>query len=74
MWRYYYPEGWWIFREIRHWIFMILILVICLYFITRERWWCRKGQDKTPLEILKERYAKGEITKEEFDRLKKDLS
>lgn len=31
------------------------------------------GKAESPLEVLKVRYAKGEITKEEFESLKKDL-
>jgi putative membrane protein len=30
--------------------------------------------DETPLDILKKRYAKGEITKDHFEEMKKELS
>jgi len=29
---------------------------------------------KTPYEILKERYARGEITREQFEQMKKDMN
>ncbi len=32
------------------------------------------GQTEDPVEILKTRYAKGEVSKEEFEKMRKDLS
>ena len=34
----------------------------------------RSGSDSKAMEILKERYARGEISREEFESMKKDLS
>lgn len=59
-------------------IIMFLFWGIIIYFII----WLVRGNkshffddqmNKTPLDILKERYAKGEIDKEEFEAKKKDL-
>jgi len=33
-----------------------------------------KNEDISPISILEEKYAKGEITKEEFDKMKEDLA
>jgi putative membrane protein len=58
------------------WIIILLALVgIGVYFLLQAS--KSKGPagstTETPIDILKKRYAKGEIDKEEFDRKKKDL-
>ena len=54
------------------WLIPVIVIVIVFYLMMQSQ----KGRivRETPLEILKKRYAKGEITKEEYDRIKQDLS
>jgi len=62
------------------WIFMILfwtaiiLLIVWLYKQITGAESEPSVTGETPLEILKRRYAKGEIDKEEFEEKKKDLS
>ena len=72
-----YGMGW--FGGILMVVFWILIIVGLVFLI---KWLIQStGRDRTTgiggnrsIEILKERYAKGEIDKEEFESKKKDLS
>jgi putative membrane protein len=76
-----YGEGW---RPMMHFgyggMFMGMILLIVL--AVAVVWWFTKGglcknrgalPGESPLDILKRRYAAGEITKEQFEGMKKDL-
>lgn len=62
--------GFWMFP-----FFPMIILVVILYFVFgRNRGcWSGHGSGESAIEILKKRYAKGEITKDEFEEMKKDL-
>ena len=55
-------------------IFWVLIILGIMYLIrlTVGRG-VKKQAEESPLEILKRRYAKGEITREEFEKMKDDL-
>lgn len=63
------------------WIFSIIFWVIIIWAIVAfigmmskhgEHWHMREKEDSA-MEILRQRYAKGEINKEEFEQRKKDL-
>lgn len=60
-----------------HWIFMILfwgLVIVGALIVIRRAAGSDSGESRrTPLEILKARYAKGEIGKEEFDRQRRDI-
>lgn len=53
------------------WALVILGIVYIVQAISRGPG--QSGTEDTSLDILKKRYAKGEITKEEFERMKDDL-
>jgi putative membrane protein len=57
------------------WIIFLIVIGLLIYFIFQAQ--KTKGQMPTqnerPLDILKRRYAKGEIAKEEYERMKNDL-
>jgi putative membrane protein len=67
------------------WIFIIILVVILIYALggrggqrpyeppNRSRLEEEQHLD-TPLDILKKRYARGEISREDFEQMKKDLS
>ncbi|AGB03439.1 SHOCT domain-containing protein [Methanoregula formicica] len=60
---------WWILIIIP----MIGILALILYVILRESSGNKITEGKTAIDILKERYAKGEITSEQFQRMSEEL-
>jgi len=57
------------------WIIFLIVIGVLIYFIVQAQ--KAKGQaptqNESSLDILKRRYAKGEIAREEFERMKKDI-
>ncbi len=73
-------SGWGAGYGLFSWLLMLLLwILIIVGAVTIARWlmhqrdvgWLRN--EETPLEILKKRYARGEINKEQFESMKRDL-
>lgn len=73
MWGWHHWWGW--FGGGLFGLFWILFIIGIIFFI---RWVAQQGRPgeakkEDALDILKKRYAKGEINKEEFEQKKKDI-
>lgn len=57
------------------WLLIITVIILAAYLLIRETKKKDQGapQLETPLEILKKRYARGEISKEQFEEMKRHI-
>ena len=73
---YGYGFGWWGILMMLFWVLIIVGGVLLLAWILRHGQTAASGPGpalRQPLDILRERYARGEITKEQFDQMRHDL-
>jgi len=59
------------FMMVLFWVLVIIGIVLAIRWLTNQR---REKPSDSALEILRQRYARGEIDKEEFEAKKRDLS
>lgn len=69
-WEFGHSMGWWWIIGL---VFMVIIVWVILKVMNQNKNSNTRVDNKSALDILKERYARGEIDKQEFDERKKDL-
>ena len=70
-----FGAGWAILGAIVMVIFWVIVIWLIVWAVrgATRRGYTGPAGSKTPLDIAKERYAKGEITREQFEEIKKNL-
>lgn len=66
--------GWGIFMMFFWLLFLVVVAVVIMRVFKGHNHHGYHDHKTDPIDIAKERYAKGEITKEQFEQLKKDLA
>ena len=74
----YWGGGWWMagawLTMLLFWALVIVGIVALLKFVITRGAAPRSGGSDTPLEILRRRYAAGELTREQFEQMKRDVA
>ena len=74
MWYMHEGMGWWmVFGGAWMFIFWGGLIALIIWGVTKLGGRGNSTPKHNPLDVAKERYAKGEISREEFEQLKKDL-
>mgnify|MGYP001141628869 CR=1 FL=1 len=73
----HWDEGGWFWMALMM-VFWAIVAVVVIFFLARAflsngSWGKEEGREK-PLDVAKRRYAAGEITEEEFERIKQALN
>jgi putative membrane protein len=65
--------GIWMLLGTVFWILLIVGIVLLVVWVAQKVMGGGAGRTESVLEILKKRYARGEISKEEYEEKKRDL-
>ena len=75
MWPMWEMSGWWmLFGGLWMFIFWGGLIALIVWGVIKLSRRNSSTSKSSPLDVAKERYARGEISREEFEQLKKDLS
>jgi putative membrane protein len=55
-------------------VFLGLFVIRTLYWRSRRKYWREQLRGNEPIRIIRQRYARGEISKEQFDQMLRDLT
>ena len=70
MWPYMGPMGWWMALW---WMSGLVALILLVWVVAKAAGGSAGRADESPEQILKRRYARGEIEREEYDRRLTDI-